>query len=80
LLLQVQGGGAQDDRSNNAPNSRNGDAALENGGGVLSSKSVRFDVVADEDGGDTSRPPVTPGWVPKLTPTRRGNELFLSVQ
>lgn len=23
--------------------------------------------------------PRTPGWVPKLTPTRRGNELFLSV-
>ncbi|KAH7351209.1 hypothetical protein BKA65DRAFT_550173 [Rhexocercosporidium sp. MPI-PUGE-AT-0058] len=24
--------------------------------------------------------PTTPGWVPKLTPTRRGDELFLSVQ
>lgn len=24
--------------------------------------------------------PKTPGWVPKLTPTRRGDELFLSVQ
>ncbi|KAI9054386.1 hypothetical protein LZ554_001548 [Drepanopeziza brunnea f. sp. 'monogermtubi'] len=24
--------------------------------------------------------PVTPGWVPKLTPTRRGDELFLNVQ
>ncbi|CAL3968515.1 unnamed protein product [Diplocarpon coronariae] len=24
--------------------------------------------------------PITPGWVPKLTPTRRGDELFLSVQ
>jgi hypothetical protein len=24
--------------------------------------------------------PNTPGWVPKLTPTRRGDELFLSVQ
>jgi hypothetical protein len=24
--------------------------------------------------------PNTPGWVPKLTPTRRGEELFLSVQ
>jgi hypothetical protein len=24
--------------------------------------------------------PRTPGWVPKLTPTRRGDELFLSVQ
>jgi len=23
--------------------------------------------------------PVTPGWVPKLTPTRRGDDLFLSV-
>jgi hypothetical protein len=23
--------------------------------------------------------PKTPGWVPKLTPTRRGDELFLSV-
>ena len=23
--------------------------------------------------------PSTPGWIPKLTPTRRGNELFLSV-
>jgi hypothetical protein len=23
--------------------------------------------------------PVTPGWVPKLTPTRKGDELFLSV-
>lgn len=28
-----------------------------------------------EDGGL----PRTPGWVPKLTPTRRGDELFLSV-
>jgi hypothetical protein len=24
--------------------------------------------------------PKTPGWVPKLTPTRRGNDMFLSVQ
>ncbi|KAA8565073.1 hypothetical protein EYC84_010831 [Monilinia fructicola] len=24
--------------------------------------------------------PKTPGWVPKLTPTRRGNDLFLNVQ
>lgn len=24
--------------------------------------------------------PTTPGWVPKLTPTRRGDELFLSVR
>ena len=24
--------------------------------------------------------PATPGWVPRLTPTRKGDELFLSVQ
>jgi hypothetical protein len=24
--------------------------------------------------------PDTPGWVPRLTPTRKGDELFLSVQ
>jgi hypothetical protein len=24
--------------------------------------------------------PDTPGWMPKLTPTRKGDELFLSVQ
>lgn len=36
----------------------------------------------DESGtsGDEGDLPGTPGWVPKLTPTRRGDELFLSVQ
>lgn len=24
--------------------------------------------------------PKTPGWLPRLTPTRRGNDLFLNVQ
>ena len=36
----------------------------------------------DESGasGNEGDLPGTPGWVPKLTPTRRGDELFLSVQ
>ena len=73
LLQQVQGG-----RQKNGASDRNGDVRPETGGAPLSSKSVRFDVEKDE--GNTTPPPVTPGWVPKLTPTRRGNELFLSVQ
>ncbi len=38
----------------------------ENGGGSVS--------------GNEGDLPGTPGWVPKLTPTRRGDELFLKVQ
>lgn len=34
----------------------------------------------DWDWGGEGELPRTPGWVPKLTPTRRGDELFLSVQ
>ncbi|KAK3328374.1 hypothetical protein B0T19DRAFT_189126 [Cercophora scortea] len=29
---------------------------------------------------DLEMPPITPGWVPELTPTRRGDDLFLNVQ
>lgn len=29
---------------------------------------------------DLPPPPITPGWVPELTPTRRGDDLFLNVQ
>ncbi|KAH7632708.1 hypothetical protein B0T09DRAFT_259507 [Sordaria sp. MPI-SDFR-AT-0083] len=29
---------------------------------------------------DFPPPPITPGWVPELTPTRRGDDLFLNVQ
>lgn len=35
------------------------------------------------DGGrsyETMQTPITPGWMPTLTPTRRGDDLFLSVQ
>ncbi|KAF7887488.1 hypothetical protein EAF00_009782 [Botryotinia globosa] len=32
------------------------------------------------DGDNPSGLPKTPGWLPKLTPTRRGNDLFLNVQ
>lgn len=72
LLQQVQGGGPK-----NGANYRSGDEGPETRE-ILSSKNVRFDM--EQDGGDITPPPVTPGWVPKLTPTRRGNELFLSVQ
>lgn len=73
LLQQAQSG-----RQKNGGSDQNGDVRQETGGAPLSSKSVRFDVEKDE--GNITPPPVTPGWVPKLTPTRRGNELFLSVQ
>jgi hypothetical protein len=45
-------------------------------GGLGSGKSVRFEVTPGAGGGEM---PATPGWVPRLTPTRRGDELFLSV-
>ena len=73
LLQQVQGG-----RQKNGAIDWIGDIGSANGGGLPSSKSVRFDIERDE--GNITPPPVTPGWVPKLTPTRRGDELFLSVQ
>lgn len=73
LLQQVQDG-----RHKNGASDQNDEVRSPNGGGSLSSKTVRFDVEKDE--GNTTPPPVTPGWVPKLTPTRRGDKLFLSVQ
>jgi hypothetical protein len=72
LLQQSQGG-----KTDNGVNGTNSDLGLESGGDLLSSKSVRFDINKD---GDTTPPPVTPGWIPKLTPTRKGDKLFLSVQ
>ena len=79
LLQQIQGGETQG-RSNNAPNDGNGNRRMESGGGNLSSKGVGFEGGPEHDDMDAERPPVTPGWVPKLTPTRRGDEMFLSVQ
>lgn len=73
LLHQIQSG-----KPKNEANNETGDMGPGSGGGLPSSKSVRSDV--KQDRGDTTPPPVTPGWVPKLTPTRRGDELFLSVQ
>jgi hypothetical protein len=72
LLQQSQGG-----KADNGVNGTNSDLGPESGGDLLSSKSVRFDITKD---GDTTPPPVTPGWIPKLTPTRKGDKLFLSVQ
>lgn len=45
-------------------------------------RSGERDVDEEGDGWEFERTelPVTPGWVPKLTPTRRGDELFLNVQ
>ena len=79
MLQQIQGGEIQG-RSNNAPNDGNGNRRMESGGGNLSSKGVSFEGGPEHDAMDAERPPVTPGWVPKLTPTRRGDEMFLSVQ
>lgn len=51
----------------------------ESGGGRL---RVQYAGEGDRAGREFERMdlPSTPGWVPKLTPTRRGDELFLSVQ
>ncbi|KAJ9141713.1 hypothetical protein NKR23_g7777 [Pleurostoma richardsiae] len=45
-----------------------------------SSKWTRQGGGEGDDSTDRSALPATPGWLPKLTPTRRGDELFLSVQ
>lgn len=74
LLQQVRR-----EKPKNRANDQSSNLGPESEGGALSSKSVRFDVEQNGGGGVTP-PPVTPGWVPKLTPTRRGDELFLSVQ
>ncbi|ESZ93787.1 hypothetical protein SBOR_5843 [Sclerotinia borealis F-4128] len=37
-------------------------------------------ITINTNGDHPSALPKTPGWVPKLTPTRRGNDLFLKVQ
>jgi len=79
LLQQVTKGANHGQRFDKTPKAWNGDRARESRateGEMPSSKSVRFDVDAGREG----KMPPTPGWVPKLTPTRRGDELFLSVQ
>ncbi|KAK4191569.1 hypothetical protein QBC35DRAFT_291436 [Podospora australis] len=35
---------------------------------------------ASSNGSSLPAPPITPGWVPELTPTRRGDDLFLNVR
>ncbi|KAB8290156.1 hypothetical protein EYC80_011025 [Monilinia laxa] len=55
------------DMSHNPPTSTKSDG---------SSQIISIDINDDNHGGL----PKTPGWVPKLTPTRRGNDLFLNVQ
>ncbi|TGO83486.1 hypothetical protein BPOR_0640g00070 [Botrytis porri] len=53
-----------------------------NGGSVVytkddgSGKTITINI----DGDNPSGLPKTPGWLPTLTPTRRGNDLFLNVQ
>ncbi|KAK4141300.1 uncharacterized protein C8A04DRAFT_14202 [Dichotomopilus funicola] len=33
-----------------------------------------------EEGGEPAAPPITPGWMPELTPTRKGGDLYLNVR
>ena len=42
---------------------------------------MREDLYGGDGGGDGIGPvPITPGWVPELTPTRRGGDLVLNVR
>lgn len=71
----ANGGGGRNAQNPGGGNTQNGGG----GGGMLSPKSAGL---GREYGGYESAEsdlPRTPGWVPRLTPTRRGDELFLSV-
>jgi len=49
-------------------------------GGIGKSGPGKWKREDDRDGQGLEQLPATPGWLPKLTPTRRGDDLFLNVQ
>jgi hypothetical protein len=49
-------------------------------GGIGKSGPGKWKREDGRDGQGLEQLPATPGWLPKLTPTRRGDDLFLNVQ
>ncbi|KAK0668960.1 hypothetical protein QBC41DRAFT_112794 [Cercophora samala] len=53
---------------------------LANAGDSYQKKAQRTNWQRADPGAMEELPPITPGWVPELTPTRRGDDLFLNVR
>lgn len=65
----------QDPNTNTHTNTNVNGRSITNFRNDGSNQAITINTNADNPG-----LPKTPGWVPKLTPTRRGNDLFLNVQ